>query len=47
MPSLGELATLLELEFRGDAARPLQRLAALDVATPDDLSFVSEKKTPE
>lgn len=44
MPSLGELATLLELEFRGDAARPLQRLAALDVATPDDLSFVSEKK---
>ena len=44
MPSLGELATLLELELRGDAARPIQRLAALDVATADDLSFVSEKK---
>ena len=44
MPSLGELATLLELELRGDASRPIQRLATLDAATPDDLSFVSEKK---
>ena len=44
MPSLGELATLLELELRGVAARPIQRLATLDAATADDLSFVSEKK---
>ena len=44
MPSLGELATLLELELRGDASRPIRRLATLDAATPDDLSFVSEKK---
>ena len=44
MPSLGELATLLELQLRGVAARPIQRLATLDAATADDLSFVSEKK---
>lgn len=44
MPSLGELATLLELELRGDASRPIQRLATLDAATPSELSFVSEKK---
>ena len=44
MPSLGELATVLELELRGDASRPIRRLATLDAATPDDLSFVSEKK---
>ena len=44
MPTLGELATTLELELRGDADFTIQRLAPLSAATAFDLSFVSEKK---
>ena len=44
MTTLGELAKALELELRGDPTRSIANLAALESATPDDLSFVSEKK---
>lgn len=44
MTTLGELAKALELELRGDPARSIANLAALESATADDLSFVSEKK---
>ena len=44
MTTLGELAKALELELRGDPARSIARLAPLESATTDDLSFVSEKK---
>ena len=44
MPTLGELATSLELELRGDADFAIQQLASLSAATANDLSFVSEKK---
>lgn len=44
MPTLGGLATALELELQGDPERVIQRLASLESATPEDLSFVSEKK---
>ena len=44
MPTLGELATYLELELRGDPDTPIQGLAALDIAKQEHLSFVSEKK---
>ena len=44
MPTLGELATTLELELQGDADFAIQRLAPLSAATAVDLSFVSEKK---
>ena len=44
MTTLGELAKVLELELRGDPARSIASLAALESATADDLSFVSEKK---
>ena len=44
MTTLGELATDLELELHGDPDTPIQGLAALDVAGPLHLSFVSEKK---
>ena len=43
MTTLGELAKTLELELRGDPMRSIARVAALDSATEDDLSFVSEK----
>ena len=44
MTTLGELAKALELELRGDPTRSIANLAALESATADDLSFVSEKK---
>ena len=44
MTTLGELAKALELELRGDPMRSIANLAALELATADDLSFVSEKK---
>ena len=44
MTTLGELAKALELELRGDPTRSIANLAALELATADDLSFVSEKK---
>jgi hypothetical protein len=44
MTTLGELAKVLELELRGDPARSIASLAALESATAGDLSFVSEKK---
>ena len=44
MTTLGELAKTLELELRGDPTRSISGLAALESATEDDLSFVSEKK---
>ena len=44
MTTLGELAKVLELELRGDPTRSIANLAALESATADDLSFVSEKK---
>jgi UDP-3-O-[3-hydroxymyristoyl] glucosamine N-acyltransferase len=44
MTTLGELAKALELELRGDPARSIASLAALESATANDLSFVSEKK---
>jgi UDP-3-O-[3-hydroxymyristoyl] glucosamine N-acyltransferase len=43
MTTLGELAKVLELELRGDPARSIASLAALESATAGDLSFVSEK----
>jgi len=43
MTTLGELAKALELELRGDPTRSIANLAALESATADDLSFVSEK----
>ena len=45
MTTLGELAKVFELELRGDPARSIANLAALESATGGDLSFVSEKKT--
>ena len=44
MTTLGELAETLELELRGDPSRSIAGLAALESATEDDLSFVSEKR---
>ena len=44
MPTLGELASRLELEFLGDSAMPIKGIASLDTAGPEHLSFVSEKK---
>lgn len=44
MPTLGELAIHLELELHGDPNTPIQGLAAIDVAKPEHLSFVAEKK---
>lgn len=44
MPTLGELATHLELELHGDPDTPIDGLAAIDVARPEHLSFISEKK---
>ena len=44
MTTLGELAKVLELELRGDPTRSIANLAALESATADHLSFVSEKK---
>ena len=44
MPTLGELASRLELEFLGDSAMPIKGIASLDTAGPGYLSFVSEKK---
>ena len=44
MTTLGELAKALELELRGDPTRSIASLAALESATAEDLSFVSEKK---
>ena len=44
MTTLGELAKTLELELRGDPTRSIAGLAALESATEDDLSFVSEKR---
>ena len=43
MTTLGELAKVLELELRGDPARAIASLAALESATAGVLSFVSEK----
>jgi UDP-3-O-[3-hydroxymyristoyl] glucosamine N-acyltransferase len=45
MTTLGELAKALELELRGDPTRSIANLAALESATPDDLSFRVGKKT--
>ena len=44
MPALGTLAAALGLELQGDPDCEIRALAALDSATTDDLSFVSEKK---
>jgi len=44
MPALGTLAAALELELQGDPDYEIGSLAALESATADDLSFVSEKK---
>ena len=44
MPALGTLAAALGLELQGDPDCEIRALAALDLATTDDLSFVSEKK---
>ena len=44
MTTLGELAKTLELELRGNPTRSIARVATLESATEDDLSFVSEKK---
>ena len=44
MPTLGELASRLELEFLGNSEIPLKGIASLDTAGPEQLSFVSEKK---
>ena len=46
MPTLGELATYLELELHGDPDTSIEGLAAIDVAEPQQLSFISEKKAP-
>ena len=44
MTTLGELATYLELELHGDPGTSIEGLAAIDVAEPQQLSFISEKK---
>ena len=44
MPALGEIATALNLELRGDPARPIDALAPLEKASPEHLTFVSEKR---
>ena len=44
MPALGEIATALDLELRGDPARPIDALAPLEKASPKHLTFVSEKR---
>ena len=44
MPTLGELAAYLELELHGDPGTSIEGLAAIDVAEPQQLSFISEKK---
>ena len=44
MPTLGQIATALDLPFSGDSDLPLRRLAPLETAGEGDLSFVSQKK---
>ena len=44
MYSLGELADRLDLQFSGDAARPITGIADLGSAGPSDLSFFVERK---
>ena len=44
MYSLGELADRLDLQFSGDATRPITGIANLASAGPSDLSFFVERK---
>ena len=44
MPLLGDLASNLSLELRGDPNKVVNSLAPLHLATEDQLSFVSEKR---
>ncbi len=44
MPALGEIATALDLELRGDPARLIDALAPLEKASSETLTFVSEKR---
>ena len=44
MPTLVDVATSLNLPFRGDAGLVLERIAPLESASASDLSFVAQKK---
>ncbi len=44
MPALGDIATALHLELRGDPARPIDALAPLEKASSKHLTFISEKR---
>ena len=44
MPTLVDVATSLNLPFRGDAGLVLERIAPLESASARDLSFVAQKK---
>ena len=44
MPALGEIATALNLELRGDPARSIDALAPIEKASQEHLTFVSEKR---
>src|SRR5262245_66207706 len=42
--TLGQLAATLGLTLEGDAARTVTGVASLDVAGPDDISFVTDAR---
>ncbi len=41
MPSVSDIAALLNVPVRGDGSRPVRGVATLDTAGPDEISFIS------